>query len=427
MTNPSPREPQNPIPERRRRPATGVTFDEMIAIIVAFSTIGTILFWSMGGKNSKLANNFGLGGGSLQTSNKTTDTNLGFGNILSGNTDTGKSINGKGLRTERQFSSQPEGQETAVAYIAPNQKVSLPSRVEQKSFTLDSGAKLVPLAAVANLPGLRTNTNSSVLERINSSAEVPENVEVEGVIIPETTKLPPTLEKPQANIPQQIETTQKKPAPKQTETAKKKPAPKKVAIPADVTSEDWAYPFIKQMSDNGLVSALTGDKNFEPNKLITRASMATLISRAFDMQPKTQGIKRFQDVSNGNEIALDIDEAVRLGFMKGYSENTFRPLENIPRYQVLVALATGLGLKSPQNVDRTLQKLKGSENLPDWAREQVAAAYEAKLIVNRPGFAKNALMPDESATRAEVAAMIHQSLVQEGKLKPLKSEYILQP
>jgi hypothetical protein len=201
----------------------------------------------------------------------------------------------------------------------------------------------------------------------------------------------------------------------------------KTQIPQDVTPADWVYPFIKQMSDDGLVSALTEDKNFEPNKLITRATMATLISRAFDMQPETQGIKKFNDVSNGNEIATDIDKAVRLGYMQGYSENTFRPLENIPRYQVLVALATGLDLKSSQNADQALQKLKGSENVPDWAKEKVAAAYEANLIVNRPDFAKDSLMPDKPATRSEVAAMLHQALVKQGKLKPLESKYILKP
>ncbi|MEY2856160.1 MAG: hypothetical protein RLZZ74_469, partial [Cyanobacteriota bacterium] len=57
MTNQTPPEPPSSMPERRRRPATGVTFDEMIAIIVAFSTIGAILFWTLGGKNAKLANN----------------------------------------------------------------------------------------------------------------------------------------------------------------------------------------------------------------------------------------------------------------------------------------------------------------------------------------------------------------------------------
>ena len=40
MTNSSPQDPQNQIPEpRRRRPAVGLTFDEMVAIFVAFTTV----------------------------------------------------------------------------------------------------------------------------------------------------------------------------------------------------------------------------------------------------------------------------------------------------------------------------------------------------------------------------------------------------
>ncbi len=382
MTNSSPPEPQNPIPERRRRPATGVTFDEMIAIIVAFSTIGAILFWSIGGRNR----NFGLGSSSnLLSSDRTTDTGLGLGNFGLEDTSSGEVES-----DEQELVTRLRQQESPVAYVPPSQELNLPPRVEQRSYQLDSGAKLVPLTGIATLPALRTNPQ----EKINP----PERLQTK---TPEQTA---RQVKPQAT------------APKQTE------------MPRDVTSDDWAYPFVKQMSDQGLVSALTGDQNFEPNKLITRASMATLISRAFDTQPpETQGIKEFQDVTNRNEIAADIDKAFRLGFMKGYSENTFRPLENIPRYQVLVALATGLDLKPSQDADQILQKLNGSENLPDWAKEQIAAAYEAKLIVNRPGFAKNALMPNQPATRAEVAAMIHQALVQEGKLEPIDSEYILQP
>lgn len=383
MTNSSPPEPQNPIPERRRRPATGVTFDEMIAIIVAFSTIGAILFWSIGGRNR----DFGLGSSSnLLFSDRTTDTGLGLGNSVSENTSSGEVES-----DEQELVNSLRQQESPVAYVPPSQELNLPPRVEQRSYQLDSGAKLVPLTGIATLPALRTNSQEKI------------------------------------NTPDRVNNETPKKTVKQVQPQPQSTAPRQTKMPRDVTADDWAYPFVKQMSDRGLVSALTGDQNFEPNKLITRASMATLISRAFDTQAETQGVKQFQDVTNRNEIAADIDKAVRLGFMKGYSENTFRPLENIPRYQVLVALATGLNLKPSQDADQILQKLNGSENLPDWAREQIAAAYEAKLIVNRPEFGKNSLRPNRPATRAEVAAMIHQALVHEGKLKPLESEYILQP
>ena len=394
MTNPSPQDPQNPIPERRQRPATGLTFDEMVGIFVAFTTIGAILFWSMGSKKSELANNFGLGGNSsLLSSDKTTATGFGIG------ANDSKANSGKLESNDRELIAQLSEQDKPVAFVPASQELNLPpkakAKAQERSYQLDSGAKLVPLAGIAALPVLKNNAGKNK------------------VAAPKPAKAK-KVEEPVA-------------VPKQTETAKTKPAPKQNVIPKDVTPEDWAYPFVKQMSNNGLVSALTGDQKFEPNKLITRASMATLISRAFEMEPQTEKIKNFKDVSNKNEIAADIDKAVRLGYMQGYSEDTFRPLENIPRYQVLVALATGLGLKSSQNADQTLQKLDGSGDIPDWAKEQVAAAYEAKLIVNRPDFAKNSLMPNESATRGEVAAMVHQALVKKGRLKPLNSEYILNP
>ena len=130
-------------------------------------------------------------------------------------------------------------------------------------------------------------------------------------------------------------------------------------------------------------------------------------------------------LTNRNEIAQDIDKAVRLGFMQGYSQEEFRPLENIPRYQVLVTLATGLGLKPSGDVEQTLQQFDDSDGVPSWARQQVAAAIENRFLVNRPEFASNSLMPETPATRAEVAAMIHQALVQTDEIQPLESEYII--
>ena len=411
MTNPSPPEPRNsipePIPERRRRPATGVTFDEMIAMIVAFSTIGTILFWAMGGRNSKLASNFGLGGGtSLLSSNQTSD-GVGFGNILSNDADPDADLYLRNKRLEaenRRLAAMLQEQDSPVAYIPPNKSVDLPAEVERRSFSLDSGATLVPLTGVAApaLTGRTFNigTTNNVPEEIIEEEDIVE-VEPEATA-PETTEVPAEVEP----TPITPETTQ---------------------MPDDVAADYWAYPFVKQMRDKALVPELARNQEFEPDTLITRASMATLISQAFEDVPETESIKRFTDVTNGNELAKDIDKAVSTGFMQGYSDTEFKPLQNIPRYQVLVTLATGLDLEPPQNVDAVLQQFGDSSNMPDWARQQVAAATEAGLVVNPPDVPSSSLDPERPATRAEVAAMIHQALVNTGKLEPLESEYIVEP
>jgi hypothetical protein len=191
----------------------------------------------------------------------------------------------------------------------------------------------------------------------------------------------------------------------------------------DVTDNYWAYPFIQELGKQKLIGA-TSDNNFEPDRLITRAGMATLISQAFD-QPTTQATKQFKDIDDGNTMAEDIDKAVATGFMKGYSDDEFRPTENIPRYQVLVALATGLGLEPSGDPLFILQDFSDREQIPQWAISQVAAATEAGLTVNRPDFGVQALKPEEPATRAEVAAMIYQTLQQLDKVEKIDSPYIV--
>ena len=410
MTNPSPPEPQNPIPERRQRPAAGVTFDEMIAIIVAFSTIGAILFWSIGGRNGRFARTLGLGNSNLLNSDRTTDTNLGLGNILLGGTSEELDLDSDLKLENRRLTAQLSEQEAPLAYIAPSQDVELSAEARSRSYELDTGARLVPLAGLATAPALRERLGE---EQIIEESELETESEIESepsAVIPEEAEIEA---EPEPAVPEQAE-------PEAT-------APEETEMPQDVVPNYWAYPFVKQMRDKSLVPELARNQNFEPDTLITRASMATFISQAFDGLPLNENIKTFRDVTNKNAIAQDIDRAVRLGFMQGYSDNEFRPLENIPRYQVLVTLATGLGLEPSQDAEQILQRFEDSDGIPNWAKQQVAAATEAGLVVNDPNTNKNALSPEKPATRAEVAAMIHQALVNTGKLDPLQSEYIINP
>ena len=152
--------------------------------------------------------------------------------------------------------------------------------------------------------------------------------------------------------------------------------------------------------------------------------MATLISQAFN-QPNIKQIKKFDDIKTGSAISKDTAKSVGIGFMKGYSDTEFRPSENIPRYQVMVALATGLGLKPSGDPINTLQGFSDRKKIPNWAISQVAAATESGLAVNRPTFGLDSLKPAQPATRAEVAAMIYQALKQQGKVKEVKSDYII--
>ena len=397
MTNSSPQEPQNPIPERRKKPAAGVTFDEMIAIVVAFSTIGAILFWSLGGKKGEIASNLGLGGqnGLLSADNQDAKVDR-------------IKINTNANLTE----IEPEGSKLKIARNTPEEQSLILAAPQTSNVFPRNQTQSYSLAPLAGVPVSPTTNRSGEVEieiDKQNPVDAPSQVDV-----PDEVETPNT---PQATVPDEVETPD-------TPQAN---VPNEVEVPKDITPSYWAYPFVKQMSDNNLVADYSEEQKFEPNKLITRAGMATLISQAFDNKPNNEKIKQFKDISNQNAIAADVDRAVRMGFMQGYSDNEFRPLENIPRYQVLVTLATGLGLKPSQDADVILQNFSDGSDMPDWAKQQVAAAAEAGLIVNNPDLPSGSLSPQESATRGEVAAMIHQGLVQTGKLQPLESEYIVNP
>jgi hypothetical protein len=109
--------------------------------------------------------------------------------------------------------------------------------------------------------------------------------------------------------------------------------------------------------------------------------------------------------------------------MKGYPGDVFRPNQPIPKVQVLVSLVSGLNLPTPSSPAKTLQVYKDAKQIPAYATDKVAAATTAKLVVNHPN--RDTINPNKGATRAETAAVIYQSLVQQGKVPPIQSSYIV--
>ena len=181
----------------------------------------------------------------------------------------------------------------------------------------------------------------------------------------------------------------------------------------------WAYPFIVAMYEAGYLPAFASGQ-FEPDRALNRGDLALLIDQAFGDQPDPAAAE-FSDVSSADQVAPAVDQAVAKGFMSGYPEGDFRPNQLVPRYEVLVSLGAGLDLPNASNPDQTLQAFVDAEAMPEWARNPVAAAAENALIVNYPN--RDQLRPTATATRAEIVAMIHQALVNQGELPPVASDY----
>ena len=439
MTNSSPPNPPPSNEEQRirrqiRRRTREETQDEWIAILVAFGTIGAILLWTLGfRKNNFLTTN--LSSTNISRLEKEAGENFNINREVSTNIETSRDRNTLGL-----FQRQTRAEDT-------NSNVSLDGgdlNIEaDKKNSLTANARN-SFGALPVIGAIGSGIDKSKTET-QPKAEIPKpDTKVEATT-PETEAGTGIIPKIETQTESEVEATTPDPE-TQTESEVEATAPDSdseikpevgtttpdpeelepgVVVSFDDVQEGyWAYPFLQELGKQKLLRP-TFDNNFEPDAKITRAGMATLISQAFKQSP-TLPTKNFTDISSGNTIAKDVDKAVGIGFMKGYSKDEFRPAENIPRYQVLVALATGLGLKPSGDPVTILQGFSDRDEIPNWAIPQVAAATEAGLAVNRPGFELNSLKPETAATRAEVAAMIYQSLKQQNKVPKVESDNIVQ-
>lgn len=185
----------------------------------------------------------------------------------------------------------------------------------------------------------------------------------------------------------------------------------------DVSSNYWAAQFIQELSGRGVIAGFP-DGSFRPEQAVTRAQFAAMVNKAFQKAQQRQGIN-FADVPSNYWASSAIQQAYTIGFLSGYPGNLFRPNEAIPRQQVLVSLANGLGYTPSGDTASTLQYFNDASSIADYARRPIAAATEKQIVVNYPNV--KFLNPATTATRAQVAAFIYQALVSSNQASAINS------
>ncbi|MEQ9238557.1 S-layer homology domain-containing protein [Coleofasciculus sp. E2-BRE-01] len=187
---------------------------------------------------------------------------------------------------------------------------------------------------------------------------------------------------------------------------------------ADIQNH-WAKPFIQGLIDKGVISGFT-DGTFKPDEKMTRAQYAALLVKAFNPSAKRDGIK-FTDVADDFWAKNVIQEAYRGEFLSGFPDNTFKPNNNVQRAQVIVSLVNGLGLSASD--ETVLITYSDRAAIPDYAKDEVNTATKKKIVVSYPDTKQ--LDPTKDATRAEVAAMVYQALVDANQVSEVNSDYIV--
>jgi hypothetical protein len=181
----------------------------------------------------------------------------------------------------------------------------------------------------------------------------------------------------------------------------------------------WTQGFIQPLTRQQFLSGFP-DGQFKPERIVSRAEYAALIAKVFNPAPR-KPTPTFEDIAPDFWAREAIITTIRGGFLAGSEGMVFRPQEPVRRFQVLLSLASGLGLRPGDPA--WLQQFEDGDQLPTYAHKAVAATLAQGLIVNYPK--GDQLRPKHSAMRGEVAAMLYQGLVYQGRMAALNSPYVI--
>ncbi|NIK78748.1 hypothetical protein FHS15_003894 [Paenibacillus castaneae] len=164
-------------------------------------------------------------------------------------------------------------------------------------------------------------------------------------------------------------------------------------------SGHWAKASIEEAIKLGFITGYT-DGTFRPNAQTTRSEFATMLSRALKLEGEGEELT-FADLDQIPAWARPyIARTTAAGILQGYEDHSFRSDRNITRAEMAVMIVRALGYKVDSNAQTTFAD---TDTIPAWAKPYVAAAYEAGLIKGR---GNNLFAPNENATRAEAVTMI---------------------
>ncbi|MGI0488757.1 S-layer homology domain-containing protein [Pantanalinema rosaneae CENA516] len=210
----------------------------------------------------------------------------------------------------------------------------------------------------------------------------------------------------------------------------------------DVPQSYWAAPAIEDAYQMGFMHGYPGG-NFRPNQEVTRVEALVALARSLDLgdpaasvSPQPQTTQTTQQTTPSEPDRQQVQRS-RTAMMYPMAMTTLmqpfvaaRSTPVAPATQPTqastpaVPAAPAANQDSPQS-QRPISEVvsnyyRDADQIPQYAVDAVAQATTAGIVVNYPD--SDVLNPNRPATRGEIAALIHQALVNQGKVEPVAAE-----
>ncbi|MBQ3224212.1 MAG: S-layer homology domain-containing protein, partial [Oscillospiraceae bacterium] len=180
----------------------------------------------------------------------------------------------------------------------------------------------------------------------------------------------------------------------------------------DLESHTWAKEAINSLAADGIIRG-TSETTFSPANNITRADFALLLVRAFKLE--SDSTENFADVSADDYFAHELAIARNTGLVNGIGDNKFDPRNHITRQDMMVIVHRALQSQSLLLEEKGDRRMTVDEVLSQYPDYSTVAPYarEAVSALATAGLVNgknNKIAPNEYTTRAEVAVLIKRVL-----------------
>ena len=170
----------------------------------------------------------------------------------------------------------------------------------------------------------------------------------------------------------------------------------------DVPQTSWLADAVKYVSENKLMNG-TSTTAFSPNENMSRAMLATVLYR---MSGETaEADSSFGDVSSSAYYAAAVSWASSKGIVNGTGADAFSPNASITREQLAAMLYRYVGEPS---VSADLSAYTDAVSISPYAEKAVEWCVAEGILTGRTA---STLAPQDTATRAECAAMLQRFAV----------------
>ena len=169
----------------------------------------------------------------------------------------------------------------------------------------------------------------------------------------------------------------------------------------DVAEDVWYYDEVAYVYENGLMNGVS-PTSFAPDENLSRAMFITTIYR-LEGSPEITGSVSYTDVEAGRWYTKAVIWGTENGIINGHN-NQFQPNADITREQMAAIMQRYAQYKQLDTSARAdLSGFSDGASVSNWARENMQWAVGAALF---NGNNHNELCPQDSATRAEAAAVL---------------------